>query len=109
PDDDERERAAAVDLPSEERRQQQHRQPEHREGQPDQVETGPEPLEEEAPDDLVGPAREEAAGVDDQGRDEPAVPQPRRRRQSGRLAWATVGVDGGGGPPGGRRRFGREF
>ena len=65
----------------EERGQQQHRQSEHREGQPDQIETGPESLEEEAPDDLVGPTREVAAGVDDQDGDEPAVPEPGRDRR----------------------------
>ena len=93
PDDDERERAAPVDEPAGERRQQQHRQPEHREGQPDQVETGPESLEEEAPDDLVGAAREVAAGVDDEDRDQAAVPEPGRaqrpdaRVRRGRRRW----------------------
>ena len=109
PDDDERQRAAPVDQPAGERRQQQHRQPEHREGQPDQVEAGPELLEEEAPDDLVRPAGEVAAGVDDQGRDQAPVPESPRDRRAGRLAGASIGVDGGGGPPGRRWRLGREL
>ena len=48
---------AAVDAPAEVRRQQQDRQPEHRERQADQVEPGAERVEEQAPDDLVRPAR----------------------------------------------------
>ena len=41
---------------------------------PIEVEARPEALEEQAPDDLVGAAGEIAAGVDDEGRDQAAVP-----------------------------------
>ena len=93
-DDDERARAAPIDEPPGIGRQEQHRQPEHREGQADEVDTGSEAGQEQAPDDLVRAAREVPAGVDDEGRDQPAVPETERVRR-GRLA----GPDPGRGRP----------
>ena len=90
---------APVDEPAGERREQQDRQPEHRERQPDQVEPGAEVLEEQAPDDLVGAAREVAAGVDHEGRDQAAVPEARRGARSVLAAGSAVGVEVRGGPP----------
>ena len=78
----------------------QDRQAEHREGQPDEREVGAEALEEQAPDDLVRATREVAAGVDDEGRDEAAVPEARRRRRAGRPR--AIGIDVGRGPAGDR-------
>ena len=107
PDDDERERSAPVDDLPRDRREDQDRQAEHREGQPDEREIGPESLEEQAPDDLVRAAREVAPGVDDDHRDEPAVPEARRRRRAG--GSRAIGIDVGRGPAGERRRVGREL
>ena len=78
PSDDERERAAPVHQAPGQRRQEQDRQPEHREREPDQAEAGPEPLQEEAPDHLVGAGREVAADVDDERRDQAAIEQAHR-------------------------------
>ena len=86
PEDDERHRAAPVDDPAGERRQDQDRQPEHREGQPDERQVRPEPFEEQAPDDLVRAAAVVPAEIDDERGDQPAVEQPHR---PGRAAPAT--------------------
>ena len=45
---------------------------------PMRAEVGAEALQEQAPDDLVGPAREVAPDVEDQGRDQAAVEEARR-------------------------------
>ena len=94
---------APIDQPAGERRQEQHRQPEHRERQADQVEAGAELLEEQAPDDLVRAAGEVAARVDDEGRDQAAVPEAGRCAAAVLAAGIPVGVDVGGA----RRRCGR--
>ena len=107
PDDDERERAAPVDDPARDRREQQDRQAEHREREPDQGEVRPEALQVEAPDDLVRAARVVAAGVDHDGRDEAAIPQARGDAQAPDTG--AVDIDVGRGPSGDRRRVRREL
>ena len=82
-------------------------EPEHSEGQPDQPETRPQALQEEAPDHLVRAGREVAADVDDERRDEAPV----KKREGDPRADGGVPVDGRGGrgAPRGRGRVGWEL
>ena len=90
----------------------QDRQPEHRERQPDQGQVRAEALEEQAPDDLVRATGVVAAGVDDEGRDEPAVEQAHRPPGLGPadlgLGRGMVGGEVGGQPSLEERRVRRE-